>query len=116
MRATADGRVICGGEDEDFADTQKRDALTPHKTQRIERKLHRIFPRPDSRAAVAWTGTFSANPDGMPTIGEIPGYPRCYEVMGYGGNGITFSMLATKLITAAVLGKKVPDAKLFSFK
>jgi glycine/D-amino acid oxidase-like deaminating enzyme len=51
----------------------------------------------------------------MPTIGQIPGYPKCYAVMGYGGNGITFSMLATKLITAAVLGKKLPEARLFGF-
>ncbi|WP_245523931.1 FAD-dependent oxidoreductase, partial [Mesorhizobium sp. M2D.F.Ca.ET.223.01.1.1] len=27
MRATADGRVICGGEDEDFIDEERRDAL-----------------------------------------------------------------------------------------
>jgi glycine/D-amino acid oxidase-like deaminating enzyme len=32
-----------------------------------------------------------------------------------GGNGITFSMLATKLITAAVLGRKSPEARLFGF-
>ena len=43
------------------------------------------------------------------------GYPNCYAVMGYGGNGITFSMLATKLITAAILGKQVPEAALFAF-
>jgi len=36
--------------------------------------------------------------------------------MGYGGNGITFSMLSTKLITAAILGKAIPEAKLFAFK
>jgi glycine/D-amino acid oxidase-like deaminating enzyme len=35
--------------------------------------------------------------------------------MGYGGNGITFSMLAAKLITAAVLGKKVAESSLFAF-
>jgi glycine/D-amino acid oxidase-like deaminating enzyme len=116
LRATADGRVICGGEDEDIADPQKRDALTPQKTRRIETKLQRLFPRIDSRAAVSWTGSFGASPNGMPTIGSIPGYPQCYAVMGYGGNGITFSMLAAKLITAAVLARKMPEAKLFEFK
>lgn len=116
LRATSDGRVICGGEDEEFSDSEKRDSLTAAKTRRIERKLHRLFPELDSRAAVSWTGSFGGSPNGMPTIGQIPGYPRCYAVMGYGGNGITFSMLATKLITAAVLGKKCPEAKLFAFK
>lgn len=116
LRATADGRVICGGEDEDIADPEKRDALTKRKTQRIERKLHRLFPRIDSRAQVSWTGSFGASPNGMPTIGPIPGYPRCYAVMGYGGNGITFSMLAAQLITAAIFAKRIPEAKLFAFK
>ena len=115
-RATADGRVICGGEDEDFADTKKRDSLTPLKTRRIERKLHGLLPRLDSRAAMAWTGSFGGSSNGMPTIGAIPGFPRCYAVMGYGGNGITFSMLAAKLITAVILRKKLPEAKLSSFK
>lgn len=70
----------------------------------------------NSRAVVAWAGSFGASSNGMPTIGAIPGYPRCYAVMGYGGNGITFSMLATKLITAAVLGKALPETALFAFK
>jgi hypothetical protein len=41
---------------------------------------------------------------------------RCYAVMGFGGNGITFSMLAARLITAAVLGRKCPESKLFGFR
>lgn len=116
LRATTDGRVICGGEDEDFADAEKRDARTPQKTKRLEEKLHRLFPNINSRAVFAWSGSFGSSSNGMPTIGAIPGYPRCYAVMGYGGNGITFSMLATKLITAAVLGKELPETALFAFK
>jgi glycine/D-amino acid oxidase-like deaminating enzyme len=116
VRATADGRVICGGEDEDFADADKRNSLTPLKSKRLEKKLHRLFPRIDSRALISWTGSFGGSPNGMPTIGAIPGYRRCFAVMGYGGNGITFSMLATTLITAAVLGKKLSESKLFAFK
>jgi glycine/D-amino acid oxidase-like deaminating enzyme len=116
VRATVDGRVICGGEDENLADTAKRDALTHKKTERIGRKLQRLFPGIDSRAVFSWAGSFGGSPNGMPTIGAIPRYPHCYAVMGYGGNGITFSMLATKLITAAILGRADPDARLFAFK
>jgi glycine/D-amino acid oxidase-like deaminating enzyme len=115
LRTTVDGRVICGGEDAEFADAQKRDALTHRKTQRIEKQLHRLLPTLDSRAAAAWSGSFGASERGTPTIGEIPDYPRCYAVMGYGGNGITFSMLASGIVTAAVLGKKCAEADLFKF-
>jgi len=108
LRATNDGRVVCGGEDEDFSNTDERDALTLTKTARIEKKLNRLFPDLDSRAALSWTGSFGASPNGMPTIGAIPGFRLCYAVMGYGGNGITFSMLATKLIAAAIGGENHP--------
>lgn len=116
LRSTRDGRVICGGEDAEITDAAKRDSLTDKKAQRIAAKLSRLMPGVDSRPAFAWTGTFGANSTGMPTIGEIPGFRNCYAVMGYGGNGITFSMLASKLITAAILKQKLPEARLFAFK
>jgi glycine/D-amino acid oxidase-like deaminating enzyme len=116
LRSTHDGRVICGGEDAEFSNEAQRDRLTAQKARRIARKLTQLLPAIDSRPEYAWTGTFGANSTGMPTIGEIPGYRNCYAVMGYGGNGITFSMLATKLITAAILKRKMPVSRLFGFR
>jgi glycine/D-amino acid oxidase-like deaminating enzyme len=116
VRTTADGRVICGGEDELFSDHHQRDTLRKAKTSAIRRKLADLLPRVDTRPAYAWTGCFGAGPNGMPTIGEIPGFPRCYAAMGYGGNGITFSMLAATLLSSAVAGRRHPDAKLFAFR
>jgi glycine/D-amino acid oxidase-like deaminating enzyme len=115
VRSTADGRVICGGEDAQFSDAKKRDRLTGAKARRISRKLRRLMPAIDPRPDFSWSGTFGANSGGMPTIGEVPGCRHCYAVMGYGGNGITFSMLASKIITAAILKRKIPEARLFGF-
>lgn len=115
VRSTADGRVICGGEDAEFSDPVKRDALTATKARRISSKLARLMPAIDAGADYAWSGTFGANSTGMPTIGEVPGYRNCYAVMGYGGNGITFSMLASRLIAAALLKRKLPESGLFAF-
>ncbi|MEO8314093.1 MAG: FAD-dependent oxidoreductase [Pseudomonadota bacterium] len=115
LRTTADGRVICGGEDEDFASADRRDALLSAKTKRLEKKLHVVFPKLNCRATAAWAGTFGSSENGLPTIGAIPGFPRCYAVMGYGGNGITFSMLAAQVVTAAILGRNHPAASLFAF-
>ena len=116
MRSTHDGRVICGGEDADFSDSVKRDKLTDVKTARISAKLGRLMPSIDARPVYSWTGTFGANSSGMPTIGEVPGYRNCYAVMGYGGNGITFSMLASKIITASLVMKPLPESRLFRFQ
>jgi glycine/D-amino acid oxidase-like deaminating enzyme len=116
LRTTADGRVICGGEDEEFLETRRRNTQKAIKTCRLEQKLGRLFPRVDATAAFAWTACFGASATGTPTIGEIPGYPHCFAALGYGGNGITFSMLAASLLSAAIRGKRDPDATLFEFK
>jgi len=34
--------------------------------------------------------------------------------MGYGGNGITFSVIAAQIIQRAILGLPDPDAELFA--
>jgi len=53
LRATPDGRIICGGEDEEFSDAAQRDALLPTKTARLELKLSRLMPGIDARADYA---------------------------------------------------------------
>jgi glycine/D-amino acid oxidase-like deaminating enzyme len=115
LRTTPDGRVICGGEDEPFVDEGRRDALLPAKTATLERRLARLFPALDARAQYRWTGSFGASPTGTPTIGPIPGMPRCYAALGYGGNGITFSMMAAQMLRGLVLGRGDPDSDLVAF-
>ena len=36
-----------------------------------------------------------------------------YSVMGFGGNGITFSQIAAELVAAYINGTSDPDAALF---
>ena len=114
-RTTSDGRVVAGGEDADFEDAARRDALTPTKAARIARKLGALMPAIDTRAAFAWTGCFGESRTGLPAIGAVPGAPHCYAVMGFGGNGITFSAIAAEIIQKAVLGLPDADADLFAF-
>jgi glycine/D-amino acid oxidase-like deaminating enzyme len=40
---------------------------------------------------------------------------HCQAVLGYGGNGITFSMMAAQILRAHICGKGDADADLFSF-
>ncbi|RTM09032.1 MAG: FAD-binding oxidoreductase [Hyphomicrobiales bacterium] len=115
IRATHDGRVICGGEDEDFVDETRRDELITAKSARIADKLRRLFPHLDVRPEFAWTGSFGTTSTGLPYIGAIPGRPRIHAVMGYGGNGITFSRIASEIIPASIKGMTDTDAELFAF-
>ncbi len=41
--------------------------------------------------------------------------PNCYAVLGYGGNGITFSMMAAQILRGMICGSGDPDSDLFSF-
>jgi glycine/D-amino acid oxidase-like deaminating enzyme len=115
MRATADGRVICGGEDEDFSDENHRDGLISSKSARISAKLARLFPELDTTPEYSWAGAFGTTTTGLPYIGALPGHPRIHAVMGYGGNGITFSQIASELVASALDGNKDIDADLFGF-
>lgn len=116
MRATSDGRVICGGEDEEFATPEKRDALMTKKKALLEKKLAKIFPQLDTRAEFSWSAAFGSSSTGLPHIGRVPNEPHTYAILAYGGNGITFSRLGAEIIRAELLdGKKDPDADLFAF-
>jgi len=115
MRATADGRVICGGEDEEFTDEKLRDSLLSQKAARIAEKLKTLFPRLDTTPEFSWTGSFGTTTTGLPYIGMIPRHRRICAVLGYGGNGITFSQMASEIVSTAMAGAEDTDQKLFAF-
>jgi len=115
MRRTPDGRIVCGGEDEEFTDEERRDALIPEKTETIARKLAALLPGVDARPDFAWAGAFGSTPTGLPVIGSLPRRPRIHAVQGYGGNGITFSQMASEIIASALRGEDDVDAPLFAF-
>jgi len=116
MRTTEDGRAILGGGDEEFVNEEKRDALIARKVKEIAAKAARLAPGLDTAADLAWAGTFGSSINGLPTIGEIPGYQNCWAALGYGGNGITFSRIASELIRSAAAGLQDSDADLFAFR
>lgn len=115
FRTTDDGRAIVGGGDERFRDQRARDKLLPEKTRMLARRFREFFPAIDFEVAYAWTGTFAETQDSLPFIGKHSAYPRAYFALGYGGNGITFSVIAAKIIRDLCLGRKNSDAEIFRF-
>jgi len=116
IRTTIDGRVICGGEDEEFGNEQKRDALIPEKTRTLEEKLSALIPYIDARAEYSWAGCFGETDTGLPMVGAVPGFKHTYAILGFGGNGITFSHLGADLLMNTLQGKDDPDADLFKIE
>lgn len=115
LRTTDDGRVIVGGEDEDFRDPVRRDKLIPRKTERLRHKFQALFPQINLDVAFAWAGTFGETKDGLAYIDQSPDHPRSWFALGYGGNGITYSILAAEIIRDAICGRPHPYADLFRF-
>ena len=106
-----------GGYDEPFRDAAERDRLLPVKTAALCRRFHQLFPAmPRLEVTTAWAGTFGETPHGLPLIGQHPRRPRLWFALGYGGNGVTFSVIAAEIIRSSLLGQPDPDAPLFGFE
>jgi len=116
LRTTPDGRVIVGGEDENFRDPAHRDRLLPKKTRKLVARFAKLFPGRHVDVGYSWAGTFGETKDGLAYIGPHGDWPSCFFALGYGGNGITFSMIAAEVIRNALLGKPDDRAELFSFE
>jgi glycine/D-amino acid oxidase-like deaminating enzyme len=114
IRPAADGRVIIGGEDVPFRDAAWRDRLIPGKTRALERRLAALTRGQEVQTEFVWAGTFGETRDGMPCIGPVPGMPRVLAALGYGGNGIVFSVIAARILRDIVLGEGHEDAELFA--
>lgn len=115
MRTTVDGRALVGGEDANYRNPYLRDAAVGRKAAKLEKRFREMFPAISLQPAYAWAGTFGETKDGLAYIGSVPELPRCFFTLGFGGNGITYSVVAAEIVTDAVRGKIHPDARLFRF-
>ncbi|MDB4917435.1 MAG: dependent oxidoreductase [Gemmatimonadetes bacterium] len=115
LRTTPDGRIIVGGEDEAISDPKRRDRRIEKKTRTLTSRFRELFPAIAFDVAYSWAGTFGEIRDGLAYIGRHMEWPHAYFALGYGGNGITFSVLAAEIIRDAVLGRPNDDAYLFRF-
>ncbi len=115
LRTTSDDRAIIGGEDVPYATAHKSEQLIGRKTKKLQRRFTGMFPRLDLEVSYTWAGTFGETKDGLAYIGRTPEFPHAYFALGYGGNGITFSVVASKIITDLHLGRPNPDSNIFRF-
>lgn len=106
MRSTKEQRILIGGEDEEFVDAQKRDSLIPEKAKKLEKLIQKYMPDQEFRTDFKWAGTFGETKDGLPYIGEHPNFQGAFFVLGFGGNGITFSVIGMEMVSTYLQHKK----------
>ncbi len=115
IRTTPDNRILIGGRDEKFSNAKKRDELLPGKKNMLLKDFNKLYPDVLFKPEFSWCGTFGATKDGLPFIGEYKKLPNSYFALGFGGNGITFSLIAAEILKDIILGRKNNDADIFSF-
>lgn len=108
-------RVIVGGADEPFSDAKKRDTLIEKKIGVLMEQFSTLCPGIRIIPERVWAGTFATTEDGLPYIGTLRQWPGCRFALGYGGNGLTFSMLAAQIISDDILGRDNIESELFQF-
>lgn len=116
MRCTKDRRILIGGRDEDFYNPAKRKDLLPDKTKKLVKDFNKVFPHIEFKPEFTWAGTFGSTRDGLPFIGSYKKLPNSLFALGFGGNGITFSLMAAEILTDIITGRKNSDEQIFSFE
>ncbi len=115
MRTTDDGRLLIGGEDSSNNISFFQQKIKEKKTTRLLKKLRKMLPGVTFTEDFSWGGTFGTTKDGLPYIGKSPEFEHALFVLGYGGNGITFSIQAMDIIIDLMEGKENTLAGYYRF-
>lgn len=116
VRSTKDRRILVGGRDEPFTNPHKRDKLIGSKTRQLKKDMEKLFPAIEYKPEFCWAGVFGETKDGLPFIGSLPGKPNAFFALGFGGNGIVFSLMAAEIIAELIVKGESKYRSLFSFK
>jgi len=106
MRSTDDYRILIGGGDENFRNAWRRDRLIEKKEVKLLMSAKKLFPKLELIPDFSWAGTFGVTKDSLPYIGSHSDFPNSFFVLGFGGNGITFSVMGMEIISDAIAGRE----------
>ena len=98
MRTTDDNRLLIGGEDKKFGKVTNG-KLIEKKSEKLKKYINKHLPHYDFTIDFSWAGTFGETKDGNPYIGEHKDFPNSLFVLGFGGNGITFSVIGMDIVS-----------------
>jgi glycine/D-amino acid oxidase-like deaminating enzyme len=115
IRTTADNRIMLGGRDEETNNPKVRIDKLELKTKQLAGDFAKLFPKLRFQPEFSWAGTFGVTKDGLPFIGHYEPRPNGLFSLGFGGNGITFSVIAAEIIRDILLEKSNPNEAIFAF-
>ncbi len=104
-RTTDDGRLLAGGEDGRYSTASLSFKTKNKKSERLKKKLKVLVPGIDFIEDFSWAGAFGRTKDALPYIGKYSKMPNAFFNLGFGGNGITFSVQGAKMIVKLLQGE-----------
>ncbi len=100
--------LVAGGEDHKTAHEENTEACFT----RLESYLMKYFAV--EKVSFKWSSQYFEPTDGLPYIGHLPGNPKnVFVATGFGGNGITYSHVAAKVLTDLIVAGKSEYEKLY---
>lgn len=106
IRSTDDGRLLIGGEDAKTNHSFFQQRIKERKSEKLQHQLKIIMPDIHFVEDFSWGGTFGSTKDGLPYIGKSPEYDNALFVLGYGGNGIVFSIQGMDIVCDLLEGNE----------
>ncbi|MDD4149232.1 MAG: FAD-dependent oxidoreductase [Bacteroidales bacterium] len=115
FRKTSEGRLIMGGCDEQFKNATKRDSQISKKQKDLTKQFRKYFPSINFKPDYTWAGTFGETTDGLPYFGRPNQKTNEHYFLGFGGNGITYSVMAREAIMHSLNNTNHPFLNDYSF-
>ncbi len=121
LRFTKDNRIMFGGEDvkmcSKMSDEKYLKNFSKDKYTKLNYCLNKLFHNINNfEVEYAYNGTVANTLDCLPIIDEIDDMPNCFCNLGYGSNGLLFSVIGAKTLKDAVKGLYTKDMKMFRIK
>lgn len=115
FRVVSENRILIGGRDDPYHHPHIAPSVIRKKAGQLTHAFLKKLPGIPLKPDFSWEGAFAVTKDGLPYIGSIPERPDTYFALGFGGNGITFSVIAAGIIRDMILEKNNENARLFEF-
>lgn len=99
-----DGLVLVGSTEEPEAGFAKQ--TTPSGLEDLRTFANRILPElATATVAGAWAGLRPGSPDGLPFLGNVPGYDNVFVATGHGRAGVQLSPGTARFLADRLLGR-----------
>lgn len=116
LRMTEDNRFILGGEDEPYDQNIDNSKIAEKKYSILTNRLKTMLPsiKNDFDIDFKLCGEFISTNDNLGYIGRDKAHKNLYYCLGYGANGIIFSILGGQYLVKLLNGEEDKDMEIFN--